>query len=228
MKTSSPFLRQPRGDGFTFIEIILVVAVVLVLFALAIPSVQKGIVKSREIQCARQLRQLGAAVALYQGENNGAFPPALGSWFPQVPWNGSWYEPNKNQEMGLAAYVGGNRKLIELAVCPLNRLPVNGKTSTPYPYAVNYYVFPTTPVATFPIRRLAGIPQPSKIVVMTDSATGSGWGYGFNRNTDGTGFNRVAEPHSGRTNILWADGHVAPVKKSELQRGNIDFVNYPL
>jgi prepilin-type N-terminal cleavage/methylation domain-containing protein/prepilin-type processing-associated H-X9-DG protein len=60
--------------AFTLIELLVVCAVLAVLIALAVPTVQGYIDKGRATACMQTLRQLGAALNLYLGENNGIMP----------------------------------------------------------------------------------------------------------------------------------------------------------
>lgn len=62
------------GRGFTLIELLVVLAIMAVLVALLFPVIDGQRRAALRTQCVSNLRQLGVAIALYQGENGGKFP----------------------------------------------------------------------------------------------------------------------------------------------------------
>ncbi len=69
---------EPRAGlrcvAFTLIELLVVVGIVAVLIAIIVPSYQRVTAGSRSAACLSNLRQLGAAVNLYLGENQMIMP----------------------------------------------------------------------------------------------------------------------------------------------------------
>lgn len=223
MKPAGLTHRTRHPGAFTLLELLAVVAIIGLLAALIIPVFGRTIEKSKAIKCAAQLHQLGVATAAYQGEHNGEFPAAVGGYYP-LDWGGVWYSPvvpQKPNGLGLAAYTDGPAELYKLSVCPLNH---NNAVSPPcvnpvgYPYVVNYYVMASLPKT---ICRNVQIAQPSKMIVMMDSVSGSLWGLGVTGNLDAQGGYRIRESHSGKANILWADGHVSSLSRAEIRYDNL-------
>lgn len=61
-------------SGFTLVELMCVLIIVGVLLALAAPGYRKILSKADSAQCASNLRQIGIAVNLAAGDNNGKYP----------------------------------------------------------------------------------------------------------------------------------------------------------
>ena len=68
-----------KAHGFSLVELLVVMAIVLVLYATMYgPSSASGQAK-RRAQCAQQLQQMHMMLTLFAGEHDGAFPTARGS-----------------------------------------------------------------------------------------------------------------------------------------------------
>lgn len=102
-----------RRRGFTLIELLVVVAIIAVLAALLLPVLSRAKLKARQAACLSNLRQIGVAFSLYQGENNERFPDrrdvkaALGyrpwsDWPPSDPRAG-WAAVTLDDHLGNGA-----------------------------------------------------------------------------------------------------------------------------
>lgn len=208
------------SSGFSLIEILITIAVVVILATIMIAVVGKSGRSAQRAQCASNLRQIHAAIMLYANDNQGYI--VLGhSDEPgnAVVWSNGWHKDR--WESPLAAYVGGKDAWGKIVVCPANRtdMPVeasprgwNVKNDYGYPYIVNYNVM--SPYG-YPRRNYADITSPSRTVMVTDSESADKWMRGFS-SAPGSEWNGVAEKHQARVNVLWADGHVSPQRKQDI------------
>ena len=68
---------QGRGAGFTLIELMIVVAIVGLLSAIAIPKFGGMLIRSKEAKAKARLGSLRSAVSIYTADNEGRFPSDL-------------------------------------------------------------------------------------------------------------------------------------------------------
>src|SRR3989442_12246860 len=69
--------RMQRDTGFTLIELLIVVAIIGIIAAIAIPNLLNAIDRSKQKRTMADMRSVGTACEAKQGENN--FYPPLGA-----------------------------------------------------------------------------------------------------------------------------------------------------
>ncbi|MBM3847822.1 MAG: prepilin-type N-terminal cleavage/methylation domain-containing protein, partial [Verrucomicrobia bacterium] len=67
-------IRRPGPSGFTLLELIVVVAIIVVLAALVLPTLGSAKHAGRRAACVSNLRQTGVAIQLYAGDHEGLIP----------------------------------------------------------------------------------------------------------------------------------------------------------
>jgi len=63
------------SPGFTLVEVLVVVGVIILLVAVLVPSIETAMERAQLTKCASNIRQLGAGVMSYAQANTGSLPP---------------------------------------------------------------------------------------------------------------------------------------------------------
>ena len=87
--------RTGRSDGFTLVELLVVIGIIALLIAILLPSLNRAREQAKQVQCASNMRQLGIAFVMYCNENLGWFPrsaPFTYSNQPERPEDWIWWQ----------------------------------------------------------------------------------------------------------------------------------------
>lgn len=93
-----------RQRGFTLVELLVVIGLILMLAGILLPAARKSIEAGRQVTCLDHLRQIAQATLLYASDNGEQFPamsglepdqggPLINEWiyaewqYPQAPFN---------------------------------------------------------------------------------------------------------------------------------------------
>jgi prepilin-type N-terminal cleavage/methylation domain-containing protein/prepilin-type processing-associated H-X9-DG protein len=210
--------------AFTFIEMLVVIAVIGSLAAIVLPSITQAKHSARRITCVNNLRQLGLAGQLYWEDHDGeAFRYIIGTsnsgtiyWFG---WIETWVPGNEGERAydaspgALYPYLGGRG----VEVCPsLNynsRLFKPKATGVAYGYGYNKHL--STPTNQPPVK-ISQIARPADIALLADSGQINDFQepaspgnplleeFYYVRDTEST----VHFRHNRRANVVYCDGHV--------------------
>ncbi|MBM3472239.1 MAG: prepilin-type N-terminal cleavage/methylation domain-containing protein [Armatimonadetes bacterium] len=97
----------PRRRGFTLVEMLVVIAVIVVLMAILFPVFSRVRAHANKVKCIAHLEQIAIALRKYSEDYNGRFPP------PPVFVNGRY-------EGGISALYPDYIDNMELFACPVD------------------------------------------------------------------------------------------------------------
>jgi len=228
-----------RSKGFTLVELLVVILIILILAALLFPVFARAREKARSTHCVNNLKQIALAFRQYVDDNNGGLltpwtpyynaGAAAAAGVPQYTFRVQWVE-------NLLPYLGNSTEVLK---CP------SAKTTTAYPYSftTNRWLisgrFQCNDDADDSMIRSSelnyrleeNIKWPTKCAVFWDWRANDGYkdaaGFESVAATDDADMqsaiggsplstNVAARRHNGRANYAFYDGHVQALKPEQI------------
>ncbi len=182
-----------RTNGFTLIEMLVVVAVITILAGLLLPALGKARYKSRVAICLSNVRQIGLASLMYATDNSGRLPPAV--WNQQYRQIGLLqpYIPHYN------VYTCPARKTEEFWPAWFASGPFDGNACTNIAAKQICTYYKANDNATVVGADIATFRDATWVPLALDTDWGT-----------------PAQPHFGGANIVFLDGHAQYMNSVEL------------
>lgn len=194
-------MKRKKKIIFTLVELLIVIAIIAILAALFLPSLQKAKQRTKQIQCYSGLKQIGIGFAEYANDYDGWVAPGGGLWFNLL-------RTYLNLEGNLKV---DNEKTCGIFKCPGWELMSGSPNYPGWSYVINYHVAGEGTASTLKYqKRFSLISNPGSIVLIADGANNTtSRTPSRNYTHDGTSSYVYAfsKRHLGRTNILFCDLH---------------------
>jgi prepilin-type N-terminal cleavage/methylation domain-containing protein/prepilin-type processing-associated H-X9-DG protein len=222
-------------NGFTLVELLVVISIIALLLAVLMPALSKAREMGKAIVCKSRLNQIGLATMLYVEDNSGYYPCGK-------MWN--WTAPgNILPPQRLAKYISLQKeKKNWVWTCPSDKNPwhptvfpfatmpfvyylsyaMSGGMNAPYTYSLGYGVYDWNPMKEYargtksPSRRSTEIVLPSVGCLFIDCSYKSQWTQADQQGENSMGPGETKpDTHSGGVNMTFLDGHASSVRDED-------------
>jgi hypothetical protein len=233
----SPRIGQ-RGipKGLTLIELLVVITIIVVLAALGTVGIKRIRSAARGATCTSNLRQMGAAISSYAGENNGRLPPledrtgsgdGLKGIWTQIIANGG-YLPMTSSKSGLLGTNAGAWACPDCVTTSRYHSGYGAAEGTVMKVLRQSELDANSPKLSL---SLAQIPNPERTWLVGDTANSAkdlttSWYAIWANPKQWTGAHAPAARHAGKVNVCMVDGHVESLTMKDLLATDKDYTMF--
>lgn len=220
-------MKTARKKGaFSLVELLVVLAVVMLLAALAVPSLLNMQDKAKQAACLSNLRQIGVAVSLYAADNNADLPPNRHNQTDAVPSGFYWQDMLKPYLVDYGSIADSTSTNSGVFWCPADKPRANKYATQSYGYNVYRGGNPTR---NENVSKIVGESSPANCVYLIDmtrptlttcSFSFRTWPFSGGSDTPPAGAVRVDFRHGNNANGLMLDGSVQTFTISQLKGKN--------
>ncbi len=107
------YIPRRAASGFSLIELMVVIAIMLLLTALLLPAAKRSVALAHRLKCVANLKGIGTGAALYSNDHNDLKPPIIGP--------AGWSTPNVKYDdrfTGIGILIENYLDTHEVALCP--------------------------------------------------------------------------------------------------------------
>jgi prepilin-type N-terminal cleavage/methylation domain-containing protein/prepilin-type processing-associated H-X9-DG protein len=209
-----------QKNGFTLVELLVVIGIISVLIAMLLPALNKAREAAKTVQCASNLHQIGMGMRMYANDNHNYLAPGIAAF---AGFNYSSWQYQLGKAM-LGSEDGWENPVFE---CPSATDLDQNKRGTPeywnnnwdrydykmkgrgYAFNSNVLMYASTTHMTITFHKLNDAKEPSSLIIFLDGtrsyvqpATPFWW------QTSPLITQGIAARHNDGTNLLMLDGHV--------------------
>ncbi len=131
-----------RENGFSLIELLIVVAIILIIAAIAIPNLLRSRMAANEASAVGSIRTLNTAAITYNSTYGNGFPPSLATL------GGTGNVSCTNAELIDTVLAGGTKSGYNFALTPGNTILTSAQSSCSGLGYSDGYVVTATPITT--------------------------------------------------------------------------------
>ncbi len=196
--------------GFTLIELVVVISIILILAAMLLPVFEQAVKAAEAVSCLANVRHLALASQLYTDDYDGRLPPALIE-IPNSTQKNCW-------DVLLLPYIDNQ----QIYLCPADENPTAGPAYTNslmHSYGINLDV---AMVGGYPGASLQStqIPRPCETILFFDLAQPYSYGW---RASWGNMSQYVAARHNQASNFAFCAGNAKRIRPSATLTSSTNF-----
>lgn len=187
---------RPPSRSFTLIEMLVVLAIIGILAALLMPSLQQALESGRSTSCRNNTRQISICIMSYVQDWNG--------WLPGVNVPFVWLVSDPVYPSWMQSYAGSRGQMKSVVTCPSYRRMWFDSGN----YGLSYHWF-SYPSWGKPFRKLVSCQRPAQTAFMSDIECESSNTLDPAQIMIGAVEDNISFRHNTEAVLLWGDMHVA-------------------